>query len=286
MKNCMAISVLLLALFLFVAPLLPGPLSAHTLQDEALPNIGVDEKLGAQVPLDLLFTDQDGRQVRLGDYFSGGPVILTLNYYSCPTLCPLVFRNLSNTITAVKALSLAKDYRIVTLSIDPEETVERARAKSGETWRMVPGVVDPAKRWPFLLDRGPSIESLARAVGMRYARMGKNNFAHPSVFVVITPSGKIARYLYGIELRPADLKLALMEAASGKIGGSPFLNQVLLYCYHYDPAGKRYGLAAVNIMKIAGGGVLLLLGILLLALWRADRKRPGGTGKAPEGRSP
>jgi protein SCO1/2 len=286
MKNCMAISGLLLTMFLSMAAFLPTPLQAHTLQDEALPNIGVDEKLGAQVPVDLLFTDQDGRQVRLGDYFSGGPVILTLNYYSCPTLCPLVFRNLSNTIAAVKGISPAKDYRIVTLSIDPEETVERAHAKSGETWRMVPGVVDPAKRWPFLLSREAEIERLAKTVGFRYTQLGQSNFAHPSVFVVITPSGKVARYLYGIELRPADLKLALMEAASGKIGGSPFLNQVLLYCYHYDPAGKRYGLAAVNIMKIAGGGVLLLLGILLFALWRADKQRPGRTGKGPEGRSP
>src|SRR5208337_2998417 len=136
MKPCMAFIGLLLTLSLSAATFFPTPLQAHTLQDEALPNIGVDEKLGAQVPLDLVFTDQDGRQVRMGDYFSGGPVILTLNYYSCPTLCPLVFRNLSNTIAAVKGLSLAKDYRIVTLSIDPEETVERARAKSGETWRM------------------------------------------------------------------------------------------------------------------------------------------------------
>lgn len=273
-------------LFLTVATFLPLPLSAHTLRDEALPNIGVDEKPGAQVPLDLSFMDQDGRMVRLGDYFSGGPVILTLNYYSCPTLCPLVFRNLSNAITSVKGLSLTKDYRIVTISIDPEETVERARDKSGETWRMVPGVVDPAKRWPFLLGEQGNIERLAKTVGFRYTRLGKGNFAHPSVFVVITPSGKVARYLYGIELRPADLKLALMEAASGKIGGSPFLNQVLLYCYHYDPVGKRYGLAAVNIMKIAGGGVLLLLGILLFALWRTEKQRRAGTGKRPEGRSP
>jgi protein SCO1/2 len=286
MKLRIAIIGLLLTLFLFVAAFYPSRLLSHTLQDEALPNIGVDEKLGAQVPLDLVFTDQDGRQVRLGDYFSGGPVVLTLNYYSCPTLCPLVFRNLSNTIAAVKGLSLAKDYRIVTLSIDPEETAERAHAKSGETWRMAPGVADPAKRWPFLLGREAEIERLAKTVGFRYTRLGKNNFAHPSIIIVLTPAGKIARYLYGIELRPADLKLALMEAASGKIGGSPFLNQVLLYCYHYDPAGKRYGLAAVNIMKIAGGGVLILLGILLFALWRADKQRPGGTGKGPEGRAP
>jgi protein SCO1/2 len=286
MKSRMAIIDLLLTLFLSVAALLPMPLSAHTLKDEALPNVGIDEKLGSQLPLDLAFTDQEGRMVRLGDYFTGEPVILTLNYYSCPTLCPLVFRNLSKTISAVKGYSPAKDYRIVTISIDPEETLTRAEVKAGETWRMLPGLAEPGKRWPFLLGREAEIARLAKAVGMRYERLEKNNFAHPSVLVVVTPAGKIARYLYGIDVPPSDLKLSLMEAASGKIGGSPFLNQVILYCYHYDPVGKKYGLAAVNIMKIAGGGVLLLLGILLFALWRADKQKPGGIGKGPEGRSP
>jgi protein SCO1/2 len=286
MKPCLAIIVLLLMMFLPGAAFLPNLLLAHTRQDEALPNVGVDEKLGAQVPLDLPFTSLDGSHVRLKDYFTGGPVILTLNYYSCPTLCPLVFRNLSNTVSTVKGISLASDYRIVTISIDPEETLTRAQAKAGETWRMLPGLAEPGNRWPFLLGREAEIAQLAKAVGMRYERLEKNNFAHPSVIIVLTPAGKIARYLYGIEMRPADLKLAIMEAASGKIGGSPFLNQVILYCYHYDPVGKRYGLAAVNIMKIAGGGILLLLGILLFSLWRADKQRTGGIGKGPEGRPP
>lgn len=278
----MAISGLLLVLFLSIAAHLPSPLQAHTLQDEALPNVGVDEKLGTRLPLDLTFTDQDGRMVRLGDYFTGGPVVLTLNYYSCPTLCPLVFRNLSNTMSGIKGLTPAKDYRIVTISIDPDETQERAHAKAEETWRMLPGLADPGKRWPFLFDKGGASAALAQSAGVRYTRLGKNNFAHPSVMLVMTPAGKIARYLYGIELRPADLKLALMEAAGGKIGGSPFLNQVILYCYHYDPVGKKYGLAAVNIMKIAGGGMFLFLGVMLIVLWRSEKFRKGGYGNGPE----
>jgi protein SCO1/2 len=282
MKPHMAISRLLLMLFLSVAALFPTPLPAHTLQDEALPDVGVDEKPGTQLPLDLTFTDQDGRQVRLKDYFTGGPVILTLNYYSCPTLCPLVFRNLSNTIAGVKGLSPEKDYRIVTISIDPEETQEKAHAKAAETWRMLPGFADPGKRWPFLFDKGEAGERLAQSAGVRYTRLGRNNFAHPSVILVLTPAGKIARYLYGIELRPADLKLALMEAAGGKIGGSPFLNQVILYCYHYDPVGKKYGLAAVNIMKVAGGGILLFLGVMLLVLRRSEQRDKGSDGNRPE----
>jgi protein SCO1/2 len=277
----MAISGLLLTLFLSVAAFFSTPLQAHTLQDEALPNIGVVEKLGTRIPLDLTFTDQDGRMVRLGDYFTGGPVILTLNYYSCPTLCPLVFRNLSNTISGIKGLTPARDYRIVTVSIDPDETQERSHAKAEETWRMLPGVVDPGKRWPFLFDKGAAAARLAQSVGVSYTRLGKNNFAHPSVILVLTPAGKVARYLYGIEQRPTDFKLALMEAAQGKIGGSPFLNQVLLYCYHYDPVEKKYALAAVNIMKIAGGGILLFLGVMLFVLWHSEKRRKEGNGNGP-----
>ncbi len=278
MKFRLAILIPLLAA---LCSLDPGRLSAHTLQDEALPDVGVDEKLGARVPLDLAFVDQDGRQVRLSDYFSGGPVILTLNYYSCPTLCPLVFRNLSNTISAIKGISLEKDYRIVTVSIDANETRERAHAKAEETWRMLAGLPDRAARWPFLFDGGEAPGRLAAAVGVRYTRLGKNDYAHPSVFVVLTPDGKVARYLYGIDLHPADLKLALTEAAGGKIGGAPFLNQVILYCYHYDPVEKRYALAAVNVMKIAGGAVLLLVGGMLFFLWRRE-KHAGAGAQGPE----
>ncbi len=270
MKHPLTIIAQFLALFLCCATLLPSRLAAHTLRDEALPNVGVDEKLGNRVPLDLTFIDQDGRRVRLGDYFAGGPVILTLNYFSCPTLCPLVFRNLANTIASVKGLSLGGDYRIVTVSIDTEEVQERAHSKAEETWRMLTGIQNPAERWPFLFDGGTSAGRLAAAVGVRYTRLGKNDYAHPSVFVVLTPDGRVARYLYGIDVRPTDLKLALTEAAGGKIGGAPFLNQVILYCYHYDPVEKRYALAAMNVMKIAGGAVLLLVGSMLFFLWRRD----------------
>ena len=128
MMNLRMLFIVMLLAVSLGSSLSPRPLSAHTIQDEALPDIGVDEKLGAQLPLDLTFTDQKGKEVRLKDYFTGRPVILTLNYYSCPTLCPLIFRNLSHTISSIKGLSPAKDYPIVTVSIDPDETVERALA--------------------------------------------------------------------------------------------------------------------------------------------------------------
>lgn len=260
------------AMFLVMVWMLPCRPEAHTLKDEGLPDVGVDEKLNAQVPPDLAFTDQDGRQVQLGDYLKGGPVILTLNYYSCPMLCPLIFRNLAGTVNAIKGLSLSRDYRIVTVSIDPEETLERTRDKTGETWRMVPGVADPGKRWPFLLGKEPEIRRLAGSTGVRFTRLGKNNFAHPSVIVILTPAGKVARYIYGIEQRPMDLKLALIEAADGRIGGAQFMNRALLYCFHYDPVGKKYSLAALRIMNTSAAVVGILLGGLLFSLWRREKK--------------
>lgn len=263
---------------LFLSALLAaGPFSsparAHTLKDEQLASVGVDERPGAQLPLDLPFTDQDGRQVRLGDYFTGGPVILTLNYYSCPTLCPVVFRNLAGTVTAIKGLSPAKEYRIVTVSIDPEESTARARAKAAESWRMLPQLSSPERNWPFLLGDQPALERLAKSVGVRYVRLGKNDFAHPSVILVVTPDGRVSRYLYGLEQRPVDLKLALIEAAGGRIGGSELVNRALLYCFHYDPAEKKYLLAARNIMT--GGGIvtLFLVGVPLALFWRRERMR-------------
>ncbi|HYS43711.1 MAG TPA: SCO family protein, partial [Geobacteraceae bacterium] len=126
-KPLVAILGVLLVGLTALAGVFPDLSQGHTVQDETLPNVGVDERLGARLPLDLSFTDQDGREVRLTHFFTGGPVILTLNYYSCPTLCPLIFRNLSNTISTIKGLSPAKDFRIVTVSIDPDETPARAR---------------------------------------------------------------------------------------------------------------------------------------------------------------
>jgi protein SCO1/2 len=248
---------------------------AHTAADATMPEVGVDERLGGRVPLDLPFVDADGKPVRLSAAFEGGtPVLLTLNYFSCQTLCPLTFRKLTGTIGAMGGLSLARDYRVLTVSIDPEEVPGLAKAKSRESWAMLPGVAGLPARWPFLTGDNASISALARAVGMRYTRIGKNDFAHPTLAVVLTPEGRISRYFYELDIRPQDLRLALIEAGGGRIG-NPVLNRVLLYCYHYDPAGRRYSLIAMNVMKLGGGAVLLLLGILLLFLWRRERGKGG-----------
>ena len=247
--------------------------------DEILKQIGVDEKLGGQVPLELLFKDEEGRTVRLGDALGTGPVILTLNYYTCPMLCPLILRNLLTSTSRMSGISLDRDFRIVTVSIDPDEKLEMARARGGEMHAMMKGVGEPGARWPFLLGGGEEIGRLTAAVGFRYRKLG-NEFAHPDVVVVLTPEGKISRYLYGIEQEPRDLRLALIEAAGGRIGESTAMNRVLLFCFHYDPVERKYALYARNIMKAGGILTLVFLGVLYLALWK--RRKPaillGGSG--------
>jgi len=246
-------------------------------QDQVLREVGVDERLGSQVPLDLPFTDSSGKAVRLDAYFHGGPVVLTLNYYTCPMLCPLTFRNLAATIGEIKGLSLSGDYRVVTVSINPEEIGEIARAKANETHSFLPALQHADDRWPFLYGDAESIRRLTESVGYRYRKVGAE-FAHPAVAIVLTPAGVVSRYLYGIEVPPLDLKLALIEAADGKIGASSAANGILLYCFHYDPVGKKYALVAMNVMKLAGAITLVFLGGLFAALrWgKRRRKEPSG----------
>jgi protein SCO1/2 len=252
----------------------PLPLEAHAVhdpQDDILKSIGVDEKLGGAVPLDAHFRNEKGDEVRLGDYFTGGPVLLTLNYYTCPMLCPLTLRTLLGTVEKLKGIDLARDFRIVTVSFDPEDTPAIASARAGEIHDVMEGIPDPAARWPFLLGDAKAVGALTGAVGFRYRKVG-NEFAHPDVVVVLTPEGKISRYLYGIEQDPLDLKMALLEASGGSIGKSTALNQVLLFCFQYDPVGKKYALYARNIMKAGGVLTIALLGGLLLVLWKRGRR--------------
>jgi protein SCO1/2 len=254
---------------------LPRSLEAHAVhdpQDDILESIGVDENLGGAVPLDAVFRNQNGEEVRLGDYVRGGPALLTLNYYTCPMLCPLVLRTLLESARGIKGIDLGRDFRIVTVSINPDDSPEVARARAREIYAGMEGTGDPASRWPFLLGDEKAIGALTGAVGFRYRKVG-NEYAHPDVVVVLTPGGKISRYLYGIEQDPVDLKMALIEAAGGNIGESTTLNRVLLFCFQYDPVGKKYALYARNIMKAGGVLTLVLLASLLLVLWKRGRGR-------------
>jgi len=237
-------------------------------RDAVLKDIGVDERLGAQAPPGLRFTDQDGRIVALGDYFGHGPVILTLNYYECPMLCPTTFKNLVSTMDAMKGLRPGRDYRVVTVSVNPDERASDVSSKADEVYNMMKTTPAPREAWAFLYGAEPEIGSLTRAVGYRYKKV-ENGFAHPAVIMVLTPDGRVSRYLYGIEFDPMDVRLALIEASGGKVGGSKVLNRALLFCYHYDPKGRKYAVAAMRLMKALGVATIIFLGLLAVYLWRA-----------------
>jgi len=258
--------------------LLPAAAGAADPQDAILQKVGVDEKPGAAIPRDLPFTDASGKAVRLADYLGDGPLLLTLNYYTCPMLCPLTFRSLAATMTRMKGFSLARDYRVVTVSIDPDEIPEIARAKANETHALMPSVRDGDARWPFLYGSAESIRRLAESVGYRYVKVGRE-FAHPAVTIVLSPGGTVSRYLHGVEIDPRDLKLALIEASEGKIGASSAGNALLMYCFKYDPVGKKYILYARNVMKVAGAVTLILLAGLFAVLWWRYGRSAGQRGK-------
>jgi protein SCO1/2 len=235
---------------------------------KALNGVGIDQRLNEQLPLDLVFRNENGDSVRLGDYFGKKPVVLSLVYYQCPMLCNQV---LNGMVTAFKVMSFApgEEFEVVTVSFDPRETPALAAAKKKTYVDYLP----EAKRaranagWHFLTADETSISRITSAVGFRYHwDEATNQFAHASAVYVATPRGKLARYFYGIEYAPRDLRLGLIEAADNKIG-SP-VDQLLLYCYHYDPATGKYGAVVMNIMRVAGVVTLIAIVALLLTLRR------------------
>lgn len=237
---------------------------------DILENVGLDQKLGSQVPLDLEFRDESGLKVTLGQYFGEKPVVLTLVYYECPMLCTLI---LNGTVRALRAMdfSAGEEFQIVTVSINPEETPVIAASKKDqylESYRRE----GAEKGWHFLTGTEDQIRPLADAVGFRYAYDPESGeYAHASGIMVLTPEGKVARYFYGVEYSPRDMRLGLVEASSNQIG-SP-VDQVLLFCYHYNPLTGEYTFTILSILRVAGVLTILGLGLLLLVLLRKDRSR-------------
>jgi len=244
------------------------------LADQAVPalaEVGVEEHLDARLPLDVEFLDEDGRTVRLGDYFDGArPVILTLNYYRCPMLCGL---QLNGVVTGMEQLDWTPgvEFEMVTVSIDPLETPALAKAKKQNYLKQYQRPA-AARGWHFMTGRQDNIERLAETVGFKYAYdASSGQYAHAAAIFVITPDGRVARYLYGIEYPPKSLKLALMEASEGEIGST--LDQLIMYCFHYDPASRRYAPVAMNIMRLGGGATALILGATLGTWWLREARR-------------
>ena len=240
---------------------------------KALTGVGIDQKLNEQLPLDLVFRDENGKDVKLGEYFGKKPVLLSLVYYQCPMLCNQV---LNGMVTAFKVMAFkpGEEFEVVTVSFDPRETPELAAAKKKTyvDYLPEPKRSGAASGWHFLTGDEASIKRITDAVGFRYHfDEATNQFAHASGVFVATPEGKLARYFYGIEYAPRDLRLGLIEAAENKIG-SP-VDQLLLYCFHYDPATGKYGAAIMNLMRL--GGVVTVIGIvgLLLMLRRRGSRQ-------------
>lgn len=234
-----------------------------------LRDVGFDQKIGGQVPLDLVFRDEADRPVALRQFFGQRPVVLALVYYECPMLCTLV---LNGAVSGLKPLQLepGKDFEFVAVSFNPREGALLAAAKKANYLDRY-GRAATAGGWHFLTGSPEAIAKLTAAVGFRYAwDKEAGQYAHPTGILVLTPDGKISRYLFGIEYEPRDLKLALVESSAGKLG--TVTDQVLLYCFHYDPANGRYSTAILGLVRAGGVVTLLALGLFLTAAWRRERR--------------
>lgn len=234
-----------------------------------LREIGFDQRIDARLPLDTTFRDEQGRDVSVGAYFGSKPVVLAFVYYDCPMLCTQVISSLTSTLRTM-SLKAAQDFEIVMVSFDPRETPDLAARRKAEYLARYdrPGA---EAGWHFLTGDEASIRRLTSAAGFRYAWDEETRqFAHPAGIIVVTPDGRPARYLFGIEYGPRDLRLSLVEASAGKVGTPA--DTVLLYCYHYDPMTGRYGLMVMRLLRTAGAATVLALGGFIVVMLRRERQ--------------
>lgn len=236
---------------------------------QALREVGFDQKLNEPLPLDTMFRDEAGRAARLGDYFGRRPVVLAFVYYDCPMLCTQV---LSATASALNLMSIdaGTDFAVVAVSFDPRETPAQAAARKAITLERYDRA-GAAQGWHFLTGDKAAIERLTAAAGFRYTWDEETGqFAHPAGVVVATPDGRLARYLFGIEYGPRDLRLAIVEASEGRVGSA--VDTILLYCYHYDPMTGRYGFLVMRALRIAGAATVLSVGSFVFIMLRRERR--------------
>ena len=238
-----------------------------------LKHVGIEQHLNEQIPPNLTFRDESGKPVQLSEYFGRKPLILNLGYYQCPMLCGEVLSGLESSLRILK-FDIGKEFDVLSISFDPKDTPEIATRKKAE-WLRRYGRPDATSGWHFLTGPQSSIDALTKAAGFDYEYDAKTGqFAHASAIMVLTPEGKIAQYYYGVEFAPKDLRLGLIQASQNKIG--TVVDQVLLYCYHYDPDQGKYSAIIGRILKLAAGATMLLLGTFLIVMFRlgsaADRQ--------------
>jgi protein SCO1 len=266
-----------LALVLFTAATLaaqsrsnstPGAINSNR-RPAQLEGVGIEEKLGGKIDLNLEFVNESGRVVKLSEYFSQGrPVILDLVYYSCPMLCNLVLNGQTASLREIP-WTPGKEFEVVSISIDPTETPELA-AKKKQTY--LAQYDRPAPGWHFLTDYAGNVKKLADQVGFIYKRdQRQQQYAHTAAIMFLTPDGRVSRYLYGIKYPQRNVRLALTEAAEGKLGNS--IDKFLMFCYRYDSAAGSYVPVAMNIMKVGGGLMAVILIFLIAFVLRWEKRR-------------
>jgi len=257
------------ALTLFVAPAFAQQVGPPPILRE----VSIAQRLNEPVPPEIAFRDENGKTVHLGDYFGKKPIVLSLVYFDCPALCTEVLNGELRTMKAI-TLDLGKDFDAITVSFEPKDTPELAKAKrdvyAGQYGR--PGA---RESWHFLTGDQSSIDALTEAVGFHYAYdSGSRQYAHAAAIMVLTPQGHIARYFYGVQYPGRDVRLGLVEASQGKIGTPT--DHALLYCYQYDPATGKYGLIVMNVVRAGGALIMLVLGIFMFVMFRRERHHPTG----------
>jgi len=230
-----------------------------------LKNVGIQQNLNQPIPPDLMFQDDTSRSVRLGDFFGKRPIILNLVYYNCPMLCGEVLSGLENSLRMM-SFDVGKEFDVITVSFDPTETPEMAARKKAEFLHRYKRS-GAEQGWHFLVGPKNSVDALTKAAGFEYQYDEKTKqFAHAAAILILTPQGKIAQYYYGIEYPPKDLRLGLVEAGAGKIGN--VVDQLLLYCYHYDPEQGKYSATILRVLRLAGVATMLFIGTFIFVLIR------------------
>jgi protein SCO1 len=269
---------IVLAAFAGSLACLSGTSALAQLQSKDLAkDVAIEQRLDAQLPLDLEFVNEKGEKVRLGDYFHEKPIILNLVYFRCPMLCTQVLNGTLRSTQAMK-FTIGDEYEIVSVSIDPTDTPEMAAAKK-ETYVNSYRREGADKGWHFLTGKQEAIDKLADTVGYKYRYDERSNqYAHASGIMVVTPQGRVSRYLYGIDYNPNDLRLALVESSENRIGSA--VDAFLLMCYHYDPQTGKYGLIIDNVLRVAGIVTMFVLGGFLWVMFRQERRRSAAVARA------
>jgi protein SCO1/2 len=273
MNRCMAAIFALLLLASSVRAQVPPPPSqmADTGTPTVLKNIRIDQKLDAQVPPDLVFKDEDGKDVKLGDYFGKRPMILVLVYFKCPQLCTVVLTDLLHSLNGLTGLSVGQQFDVLTVSFDPREGPDLAAAKK-RAYLKEYGRRGASDGWHFLTGQQDSIAKLTDAVGFRYQWSQEyQQYMHASGIMILTPQGKISQYFYGIDFAVNDLRTAINRAGNDEIGAPS--DEILFYCLHYDPRTGKYGLIIDRALKVAGGLTVLAIGSFLVVMFSIDARR-------------